>query len=293
MKDEGICKLTRRSKTYPALLKEINDPPKELYVRGNVEVLSHEYLLAVVGSRKAKPYGKQAMNLLLPPVIRAGAVIVSGMAYGIDALSHQAALEEGSPTIAVLGGSVDDASLYPRDHAALAKKILDAGGCLVSEYPPGTKAARHQFPERNRIIAGMCQAIIVVQAATKSGSLITARLALEYNRELLAVPGEITNPYSQGTNYLIHEGAIPAISPQDLLDVLKLEPLPESTLREAHLNDEQRTLLEHVSESPRHVDEISGLVKLPPHQVSALLLELELSGCVVHIGGMKYVRKAS
>ncbi|MBI1833655.1 MAG: DNA-protecting protein DprA [Candidatus Andersenbacteria bacterium] len=222
MSYEEILLLPLYSDLFPPLLKEIQDCPKQLYVRGNVNLLSHPNLLAVVGSRKAHVHSKEALDILLPPVIKAGAVIVSGLAYGVDALAHQTCVEAHSPTIAVLGGGIDDATIYPAAHRTLAIEILEAGGALVSEYPAGTGVQKYSFPRRNRIVAGLCRATLVVQAALKSGSLITARLALEYNREVLAIPGHVTDPYSAGTNYLIHEGATPVISSQDLLDILKL-----------------------------------------------------------------------
>lgn len=288
---EKIAQITLADTAYPPLLKQINDPPEKLYVRGNAAVLSGPHMLASVGSRKASAYGKQAIGLLLPVVVRANVVIVSGMAYGVDALSHKIAVEYHKPTIAVLGGGVDDATMYPHSHKKLAQEILEHGGAIISEWPAETPARPAHFLQRNRIIAGLTQATLVVQAATKSGSLVTAKLALDYNREVLAVPGPINEPVAQGTNWLIHEGATPAISPQDIFAALHIESSDIEEDAPENLGEEQATVFTHLSKQPSHVDDITGLVKLPPQRVASLLLELELSGHAQHVGGMKYIRK--
>lgn len=290
--DSGeIVTITRSDAAYPPLLNEINDPPDTLYVRGNVDTLSAPHLLASVGSRKANAYGKQAIELLLPPAVRAGVIIVSGMAYGVDALSHKVAVGNNMPTIAVLGGGIDDATIYPRSHKRLAQEILATGGAIVSEWPAKTPARPGHFLQRNRIIAGLAKATLVAQAATKSGSLVTAKLALDYNREVLAVPGPIDEPVAQGTNWLIHEGATPAISPDDIFAALNLTAPDASQQALAALGEDQSLVFTHLSKQPSHVDDITGLVKLPPERVASLLLELELSGHAQHVGGMKYIRK--
>jgi DNA processing protein len=225
--EDDIKIISEDSEYYPPLLREIHQPPKQLYVRGNLEVLQHPQLLAVVGSRHANYYGKQCIEKLLPPVIEAGVVIVSGLALGIDALSHQACVAAGKPTIAVLGSGIDDPSVYPKSHISLAHQIIDHGGAVISEYGPGTPSFRNHFPARNRIIAGLAHATLVVQAADRSGSLITARLTLEANRELVAVPGGITDPLAVGTNRLIHAGATPILQPQHLLDLFNIRREPK------------------------------------------------------------------
>jgi DNA processing protein len=204
-------------KTFPRLLREINDAPKQLYARGNINLLNNHNLLAVVGSRQATLAGKQAIELLLPDLIYAGIVIVSGLAYGIDSLAHQEAVKQKQPTIAVLGTGIDDKSIYPQLHVPLAHHILEHNGLIISEYPPGTPPQKYHFPARNRIVAGISQATLVIQAALKSGSLITARLAMEYNRDVAAVPGTISDPLAAGTNDLIRYGAIPALTAEDIL----------------------------------------------------------------------------
>ncbi|MEX1997267.1 MAG: DNA-processing protein DprA [Candidatus Andersenbacteria bacterium] len=281
------------SNLYPPLLREIAQPPHQLYVRGSLETLQERYLLAVVGSRKSTHYGKQCLTHLLPPVIRAGLVIVSGMAYGIDALAHRACVQAQRPTIAVLGSGIDDYSIYPRTHITLAKQILKVGGTLVSEYPPGTPGFKQHFPARNRIISGLCQTTMIVQAAQRSGSLITARLALEANRNVCAVPGSIMDPLAAGTNHLIQEGATPIVSGTDILELYGLSPvLDQAVANQAILTPEQTTLLSYLSHVPLHIDDITTQSSLDGATIAALLTELELQDHIQHVGGMKYVKKA-
>lgn len=288
---EDIVVIPKDDPRYPSLLREIHDPPMQLYVRGNVDVLQEQNLLAVVGTRRANYYGRQCMEKLLLPAVRAGVVLVSGLAYGIDSMAHKVCVDTHQPTIAILGSGADDDSLYPRGNVKLAQQIIEHGGALVTEHLPGTKALLHHFPIRNRIIAGMCKATVVVQAARKSGSLITARLALESNREVAAVPGPITDSLSGGTNQLIQEGAMPLLRSEDVLRLLGLEAAAEQAVQTALLTPEQQQLVGQLSHQPQHVDELIVTLNLPPQQVSAWLLELELSGVVENVGGMRYVRK--
>ena len=274
---------------YPSLLREIYDPPQELYVRGNAALLNDPQLLAVVGSRRATYYGKQAVEHLLSPVVHAGIIIVSGMAYGIDSFGHRICIENKRPTIAVLGAGLDDASMYPQGNRLLARAILEHGGALISEYPLGTKALLHHFPARNRIIAGLSKATLVVQAAKRSGSLITARLALEANREVCAVPGSITDPLSAGTNDLIRQGAAVITKPEDILQLYGIiHETPQQELQQ--LTPEQMEIFTHLSSEPKHADHIITASNMPPQKVTAALLTMELTGHVKHAGGMRYVR---
>lgn len=291
MDDIKIIQFT--DKAFPKLLKEINDPPTQLYARGSINLLNKHNLLAVVGSRKASTYGKQCIDLLLPDVIRQGTIIVSGLAYGIDSLAHKAAVAEKQPTIAVLGTGIDDKSIYPRAHFKLAQEILEYGGLIISEYPAGAAVYKGNFPARNRIIAGISQATLLVQAALKSGSLITGRLALEYNRDVAAVPGNITDPLSAGTNDLISQGAIPISTSEDLLFLYGLgTDGKKAKASTSSLNDDQLQLFNTLETKPRHIEDLIVAIQKPSHEVSRLLIELELSGHIQHLGGMKYVRKA-
>lgn len=217
--DIGVLAYTDTA--YPSLLREIHTPPQQLYYRGDITLLSKANMLAVIGSRKATAYGNEVISKLLPPCIISEITIVSGMAYGIDTLAHQACVELKAPTIAVLGTGVDDTSIYPRENLPLAHDILAHGGLIISEYKPGTPPHASHFPARNRIIAGITSATLVVQATLRSGSLITARLALESNREVIAVPGPITDPGSEGTNMLIRDGATPILNATDILSLFE------------------------------------------------------------------------
>lgn len=287
---DSIDILTLDHSHYPVLLKQIAHPPRQLYVRGNPSVLTHPYLLAVVGSRKATYYGKQVADKLLPPLIQAGLVLVSGLAHGIDGLAHRACVERKAPTIAVLGCGVDDESLYPKSHQKLVKTILETGGVLISEYPPGTKALLHHFPARNRLIAGLCQATLIIQAAQKSGSLITARFALESNREVCAIPGQIFDPLSAGTNDLIRQGALLVSQPEEILELYHLAPAPE-TISSLELTSVQQQVFTTLSSQPQPFEQLLTLSSLPIETLSSVLTELELLGVVEHIGGLKYVKK--
>ncbi|HYU64864.1 MAG TPA: DNA-processing protein DprA, partial [Candidatus Paceibacterota bacterium] len=197
-----IINLTRKDKTYPKLLSQIHQPPKMLYYRGNISLFQTP-CLAVVGTRKLTPYGQEATRFLVHDLIKASCTIVSGLALGIDAAAHTAALEAGGNTIAVLGSGIDDESIYPRTNFNLAHKILNHNGLIVSEYPEGTKAQHFTFPARNRIISGLSRGVVVIEADRESGALITAQFALEQNRDVFAIPGSIFAPRSIGTNSLI------------------------------------------------------------------------------------------
>lgn len=212
---------------YPSLLAQIHKPPAQLYYRGDSSLLNQPNMLGVVGSRKASEYGKEVCDNILSPLVKNNIIIVSGLAYGIDSYAHHISVRAKQPTIAVLGCGVDDASIYPKENVPLAHSILLAGGLLISEYKPGTPPSASQFPARNRIIAGLCTATLVIQAAKRSGSLITARLALEEGREVLAVPGPVTDPACEGTNMLIRDGAEPILTSADILHIFHLEEAQE------------------------------------------------------------------
>ncbi len=275
---------------YPALLTQIHKPPQQLYYRGDVSLLNRPHLLAVVGSRKATMYGRQAIAKLLPPCIRSGVVIVSGMAYGVDSIAHRTCIELGAPTVAVLGSGVDDASLYPRGNKTLAQEILSGGGLIISEYAPGTTPYLGHFPARNRIIAGITKATLIVQAAIRSGSLITSRLAMESNREVLAVPGPITDPACEGTNILIRDGATPALQASDILSVFELSESAQSDLVHTPLREDLQVIVSVLSATPMYIDDIATLTETPIAEVSAALVELEMIGAITNMGGMKYVK---
>jgi DNA processing protein len=274
---------------FPPQLLEIHQPPTQLYVRGNLELLKHPLLFAVVGSRKANAYGKASLTQTLLPAIKRGVITVSGLAFGIDALVHRLSVSVGQPTIAVLGSGTDDQSIYPRNHLKLAHEILKNNGLLLSEHPNGTKARPFHFPERNRIVAGLCSATLIVQAAKKSGSLITARLAMESNRDVAVIPGPINDPLSYGPNHLLRDGAIPILEPADIYQLLHLTDETTTPLIAPDLSPIQQQVLATLDSQPRHIDEITAAANLTSNQVSIALVELELLELVNHVGNLKYV----
>lgn len=300
----------RMQTAYPPLLQHIYDPPIALYVRGTLAI--PKAAVAIVGSRAATPYGRTATLALVKPLASQGVTIVSGLAYGIDAEAHRAALAVRGQTIAVLGSGVDESSLYPRAHRMLAREIVTAGGAVVSEFPPGTRARPEYFPQRNRVIAGIARVVVVVEAAAASGALITARCALGENRDVMAVPGPITSPSSEGTNHLLREGAAPACSADDVLEALALEEaltLSRTPVRDLTLQSRVPRLLDAkefqppppvaatanqiaalLSAEPKTLDELVMTSTLPTHEVSATLTLLELAGRARDVGGKNYVR---
>jgi len=291
MPDE-IRHLTDQSDHYPSLLREISQAPTDLYIRGNIKLLNQEPILAVVGSRYPNTYGKRCIAKLLKPIVQAGVPIISGLAYGIDSLAHKICLENDSPTIAVLGSGIDDASIYPRAHIGLAHDIIAQDGVVISEYPPGTPSFKGHFPARNRIVAGLAQAILIVQAHERSGSLITARLGLEGNRDVCAVPGPITDKLSAGTNRLIQQGAAPILASDDLFHALKIDPPTVTTTDPAHkLTADQKSIVAALTDEPVHIDQLAEKLNQPSSVISVTLIELELQNVVTNTGGNKYLKK--
>lgn len=263
------------SPAYPSVLKQIGDAPPKLYIRGNLDWGDREKI-AVVGSRKPTPYGIQAAARLIEPIAK-GCVIVSGLAYGIDSLAHQAALKAGGITVAVLGSGLDDDSIYPPRHLGLAHEILKTGGALISEYPPGTPPMKHHFPLRNRIIAGLADKLVVVEASKGSGALITAKLALDYNRDVLAVPGPIFSSNSFGTNWLIAQGAQPVLGAEDIADV-------KQNISAVNLTEAEELVYKTLMPAPKHLNEIVQLTNMRTAIVNSTLTMLEMKGLVVSTG---------
>ena len=216
-------------KDFPSLLKETPQLPKQLFIEGEFPRENENIFLTVVGPRKISSYGQETCRYLIGGLIGQPVVIVSGLAIGTDTLAHKTALETGLKTLAIPGSGLDQSVIYPAQNQRLAKEILKEGGCLLSEYEPKTRAATYTFPERNRLMAGISKATLIIEAAEKSGTLITARLATEYNRDLLVVPGSIFSINSKGTNSLIRQGATPITSPKDLLEALGLTSRGENT----------------------------------------------------------------
>jgi DNA processing protein len=275
---DGHRFLPRASPDFPPLLRAIHDPPAGLFVRGQAksEILSRS-AVAVVGARACSGYGSSVARSLGRELAAAGLVVVSGLARGIDAEAHRGALEANGATVAVLGCGIDRD--YPAAHAELARRVADAG-LIVSEYAPGVEPAPWRFPARNRIVAGLSAATVVVEARERSGALITTDLALEEGREVFAVPGEITSSLSDGTNALLKLGAAPLTSAADVLASFGIEP-------EA-VEGEESALLELLPASP---DELVRKTGLGADEIARTLVELELEGRVVVRDGL--YRRAS
>lgn len=286
----GLSVLTIIDEHYPMLLKEIHNPPAILFYKGKLTSYTQKHI-AVVGSRNATSYGTSVAEQLIGHLARYGTVIVSGMAYGIDAIAHQATIEANGTTIAVLANGLDDESIYPSRHRTLASKILASDGLILSEFPVGTPPLKHHFPFRNRIIAGLCHGTLVIEAAKQSGSLITAQAALESNRDVYAVPGSIHSPLSEGPNELIKQGATPVTSVQDILGH---EAIPEQPQAPVYLpvNDREREIYQCLSATPLHIDDIIRQTGLAPATVSSTLTIIELKGGIRHEGGKYYTRIA-
>ncbi len=280
--------LTWDDPDYPPNLREIDAPPPVLYVRG--EIVERDALaVALVGTRRASSYGREVGHVLASELVRNGITIVSGLALGVDTIVHQAALDAGGRTIAVLGSGVDQ--IYPAQNRALAQAIM-SNGALVSEYPLGTRPEANNFPPRNRIISGLSRGIVIIEAGQRSGALITASFAADQGRDVFAVPGSILHPGSVGCNELIRQGAIPCLNVNDILDHLNITRLNEQQLlRETVPPDPLETqLLFHLSSEPRHIDEIVRQSVMSSPQVSSLLTMMELKGLVRQVGSMSYVK---
>ena len=255
---------------WPDLLMANSDPPLGLFVRGR---LNDRTTVAIVGSRKATPYGLQVARLLGEELGRAGVIVVSGMARGVDQAAHRGALDVGGQSWAVWGAGPD--RIYPPEHGKLAAELAE-GGALITEYPPGTPPRRHHFPERNRILAGLARAVVVVEAGARSGALITARLAMEEGRDVLAVPGNIFSELSVGPNTLLRVGARPLLTPRDLFDAIGCEPCATA------VTGSDSGLMSRIGAGEAlTADEIADRAGIAVSEALAELLALELAGEIV------------
>lgn len=274
------------SKDFPPMLSEIPDAPKKLYLRGTMPNTDNTKWLTVVGSRAYTPYGKEAAEYLIKGLSGYPVAIVSGLALGIDAIAHKAALDAGLPTVAVPGSGLDWNVLYPRNNVALGKAIIESGGAHLSEFEPNFKAEKWSFLQRNRIMAGISHATLIIEATEKSGTMVTARLATDYNRDVLVVPGSIFNKTSRGNHNYLRHGATPINNADDILDALNINQQSELPIIErSDITDDERAILALLS-SPIPRDELIRSLKLPTARVGTTLSTMELKGLIEESMGM-------
>jgi DNA processing protein len=283
----GVKVFNYKDQGYPSRLKEIYDYPPLLYVRGSL-LSQDEWCLAVVGTRRATVYGRQVAEEIVTDLVQSKITIVSGLAKGIDSVAHQAALATGGRSIAVFACGLD--IVYPSENANLARNIIQQGA-LVSEYPLGTRPRADNFPRRNRIMSGLSLGVLVIEADETSGAMITARLALEQNREVFAIPGSILSPASRGANHLIQEGAKLVRDYTDILEELNLMTVAHQIeLKEViPASDTESLLLKQLGAEPTHIDEVCRSSGLAISAVSSTLAMMELKGLVKQVGPMSYV----
>ena len=290
LEKENIKIITINESSYPALLKETHSAPAVLYFKGEME--KDDLTVAIVGSRKVSIYGRQVTSQLARELSGTGLTIVSGMALGVDVIAHNECVKLKNKTIAVLGGGIDTASIYPSSNCQTAENIISSGGAIVSEYPVGTPPLKQHFPARNRIISGLSLGVLVIEASEKSGALITAKFALEQNREVFAIPGSIFSNNSIGANNLIKLGAKLVTKSEDILEELNLESVAEIKKAREIIpdNEEEKLILENLSaDEPIQIDKLAKIVKINTAALSSLLTLMEIKGKVKNVGGMRYV----
>lgn len=292
LEKEKITTISLGDPYFPYALSQISDPPLTLFLRG-VLPSPDQPAIAIVGTRRNTAYGKEMAEDFSRALARQGVAIISGLALGIDGIAHAAALAEKGYTMAVLGSGIDASCISPPAHQKLAEQIIASGGAIVSEYPPGFPPARFTFPMRNRIVAGMSQGVLVIEAPEKSGALITARLALDYNREVFAIPHSLTSPAGRGANNLIKQGAAIALSADDIMETLKIQKnISETPIRdEPALAPNEAIILGILSWEPKQVDLLIKESGLPSAVVNGVLTMLEIKKKIRNLGGMTYAKK--
>ena len=268
---------------YPTSLREIPQVPEKLYTRG-AAIDTTKRMVVVVGTRRYSEYGKKACEKIISDLAQYPITIVSGLAIGIDGIAHQAALNAGLTTIAVIGSGLDETIIHPSSNRTLAKHILEQGGTLISELEPHTRGAKHTFPSRNRIMAGLSEVVIAAECTEKSGTRITTRLATDYNREVGAIPHNIFSETGAGTNALIHEGAHVIRNGQDIVEILGLEPTEQQDLDLSTLTDDEQKIYRALT-SPKTKTNLSQETNLPAHKLSATLAGLEMKGLITEVLG--------
>lgn len=277
-----IKHITLKHKDYPQSLRNIPSSPKNLYYLGNLDLVSANSILSVVGTRKPTTYGRQIITQLIPEVAKAEVVVVSGLALGVDGLAHRACLEASGKTIAVMGCGLD--KIYPTSHRELAKNILESGGLIISEYEVGMPALPQNFIARNRIISGLSNATLIVEAAIKSGSLHTANFALEQGKTILAVPGNITSPMSAGTNQLIKTGATPISSGKEILQSLGIDTQDYAKKSARGNNPAEQAIIDLLNTNITDGDELQTLSKLSAVEFQQTMTMLEITGTIHPLG---------
>lgn len=287
---EGVRVILYTDKEYPSLLREIEDAPVILYMKGEIKE-EDRFSIAIVGSRNATLYGRTVAAKIAGELAESGFTVVSGLARGVDTIAHLSSLRAGGRTIAVMGSGID--LIYPPENKWLFDRIIDSG-YVVTEFPPGTPPDKGNFPKRNRLISGLSLGVVVVEAAEGSGALITARAALEQNREVFAIPGNISSPNSKGTNELIKRGAKLVQRSDDIIE--ELAPLLRGFIRPkekgpVELTDEEREICNKLTSEPRHIDEIMRGSGFPMQKVLSILLGLELKGVVNQLDGKMFCLK--
>jgi len=287
IQESGIRIITLEDGDYPKRLLSIEFPPPVLYVKGSIQERD-EYAVAVVGTRHVTSYGRQVAGELGRYLAQNNVTVISGLARGIDAVAHQAALDAGGRTLAVLGSGVD--VIYPPEHRALAGRVIE-NGALISDYYPGTPPEGVNFPPRNRIISGLSMAAVIVEAGERSGAMITAEFAASQGREVFAVPGSIYAIRSKGANRLIRDGALPLLDFSELLEALNLTQIDEYRYAKQVLpeNDIELLLMETLKNEPMHIDEIKAAMGLPMEKISAALVMMKLKGLIKETDNLTYL----
>ncbi|MFH0739821.1 MAG: DNA-processing protein DprA [bacterium] len=280
-----IGQIDIKNSYFPKALRNLAGMPEVLYYRGNIKILN-EKCFAIVGTRKPTDYGKSVALSFSNGLAESGLTIVSGLALGIDSLAHQCAIDKNALTIAVLGSGLDEPCFYPAENLKLAKQILEKNGCLVSEYPSGTKGALYTFPQRNRIIAGLSLGALVVEAKIKSGALITASYAKQYKKPVFAIPNSIYTQTSKGCNFLIKNGAKLVESPNEILEVLGLKQKIET--QDLFGTSQEKIIAEVLKNGPLHIDTIIEKTKMPSQAISGIICIMELENKIKNLGANTY-----
>ncbi|WP_051920831.1 DNA-processing protein DprA [Thermodesulfobacterium hydrogeniphilum] len=278
----------RESEDYPEILKPLPYAPVFLYVKGTFNL--EKPVIAIIGSRKPTNYGKEVAYKFSKSLAEKGIGIISGLARGIDSIAHRACLEADGYTIAVLGSGID--VIYPAENKDLYEKIIKNNGAIISEFPFGTKPRKENFPMRNRIISGLSHGVLVVEAGKRSGTLITAKWALNQGKEVLAVPGNVFSSQSEGTHYLLKQGAVLVSSPEDIIEYLDLEidqTEKDSEKEIIEVSQEEKEILGLLSSYPQHIEEIFAKLNKPAFEILSILTDLELKGLIETLPG-KYVK---